>query len=88
MIDQALLDFIDTHTDACDPAQVHVRDWAARVRELRKRQSELLEKQRELLDAADAAAAEFDSVSAELASLCHRQQEVLSRVCPSTETKQ
>jgi hypothetical protein len=91
MID-ALLDIIDA-LPVDDPAQMHARQWASRVRELQRRQEALLEKECALiaaddLDGFDAAADEFDKVSAELDELCRRQQEVLSRMRPSTDTMQ
>jgi hypothetical protein len=76
-----------------DPAQAHAREWAARVRGLQRRQGELRERALALFDAGDdagcnAAVDEHDSVSAELAQLCHRMGEMLSRLRPSTETRQ
>jgi hypothetical protein len=89
----ALLDFIEANTDPSNPAQVHAREWSQRVRELQKRQAELLAKELVLvmaddLDGFDAAAVEYDAVTAELSQVCHRLGEFVSRLRTSTNTKQ
>jgi hypothetical protein len=88
-----LLDFIEANTDPNDPAQVHARAWAQRVRELQARGDELLMKAKAQFDADDFDAMdktleEHDAVLAEVVSLCHRQVEVTSRMRTSTETMQ
>jgi alkylhydroperoxidase family enzyme len=87
-----ILDIIDA-LPVEDAAQAHAREWAQRVRELQARQVELRERALALFDAGDEAGcnetvAEHSRVSAELMSLCHRQMDVMSRMRPSTETKQ
>jgi hypothetical protein len=92
----ALLDFIEANTDPSDPAQVHAREWAQRMRELHERLNELIEKivaliaadDPDQLDAFVSAVAERNKVSAELAQLCHRMEGVSVLVHPSTETMQ
>jgi hypothetical protein len=92
MIDQALLDVIET-LPADDPAQAHAKQWAQSVRELRERQTELRERALDAFDANDkagltAALADHDAVSRELAQVSHTMGDFLSRLRPSTETRQ
>jgi hypothetical protein len=87
-----LLDFIAS-LPVDNPAQAYAKEWAQRVGELQRRQEELRETALALFDAGDDDAvaetvAEHTKVSAELAQLCHRQMEVMSRLRPSTETMQ
>jgi hypothetical protein len=92
MIDKAFLDVIDS-LPCEDAAQAHAREWASRVRELRVRMIALADKASLLLDAGDIEGAEpvvaqHAKLGAELASLCHRQREMMSRMRPAPETMQ
>jgi len=84
----ALLNAVEELANHNDPVHTEARDWIKRCRELISRQEELYQKQRELLDAADAAAAEYNKVTAELLAKIGRQQSVLASLRTSTETLQ
>jgi hypothetical protein len=92
MIDKALLDQIDS-LPCEDAAQAHAAEWSSRVRALRVRMIELADDAMRLLDAGDIEGAEplvaqHAKLGAELASLCHRQGEMLSRMRPAPERVQ
>lgn len=87
-----LLDIIDA-LPVDDAAQAHAREWARQVRALMTRQDELIAKADALLaadqlDEFDKVLDEHERVSAELAKVCHRQMEFMSRLRIPVETMQ
>ena len=81
----ALLDFIEANTDPSNPAQVHAREWAAASSRAAQASERAVRHRPRLSDVGklEDVLREHGAISAELASLCHRQMEFVSRIRPS-----